>query len=178
MTNVEKVLNAFGKKVVRNARGILNAKGKNATGDLSSSLGYYLKVFPSGALDMSFVAAGYADIVDKGVKGSSGKPHPKKNKVLAPKSPYKYSSKQPPTNVIDKWAVRKGLEGVRDEKGKFIPRKSLVFAIARNIKLYGVEPSNFFSDAFYTAYKDLPKQFIKAYASDTQKFLKFVTKEM
>lgn len=171
MTNVEKVLNAFGKKVVRNARGILNAKGKNATGDLSSSLGYYLKVFPSGALDMSFVAAGYADIVDKGVQGS-------KSNSKAPKSPYKYSSKQPPTNVIDKWAVRKGLEGVRDKKGKFIPRKSLVFAIARNIKLYGVEPSNFFNDAFYTAYKDLPKQFIKAYASDTQKFLKFVTKEM
>lgn len=178
MTNVERVLDAFGKKVVRNARGILNAKGKNTSGDLSSSLGFYLKVFPSGALDLSFVGAGYADIVDKGVQGSSGKPHPKKNKVLAPNSPYKYSTKQPPSNVIDKWAVRKGIGGIRDEKGRFLPRKSLVFSIARNIKLYGVEPSNFFTDAFYSAYKDLPKEFIKAYANDTQKFLKFVSKEL
>ena len=171
MTNVERVLDAFGKKVVRNARGILNARGKNASGDLSSSLGYYLKVFPSGALDLSFVGAGYADIVDKGVQGS-------KSKNKAPNSPYKYTTKQPPSNVIDKWAVRKGIEGIRDEKGRFIPRKSLVFTIARNIKLYGVEPSNFFTDAFYTAYKDLPTEFIKAYANDTQKFLKFVSKEL
>tara|TARA_E500000318_G_scaffold55267_1_gene51365 strand:- start:1052 stop:1567 length:516 start_codon:yes stop_codon:yes gene_type:complete len=171
MTNVERVLDAFGKKVVRNARGILNAKGKNTSGDLSSSLGFYLKVFPSGAVDLSFVGAGYADIVDKGVQGS-------KSKSKAPKSPYKYTTKQPPSNVIDKWAVRKGIEGIRDEKGRFIPRKSLVFTIARNIKLYGVEPSNFFTDAFYTAYKDLPKEFIKAYANDTQKFLKFVSKEL
>tara|TARA_S200002703_G_scaffold66546_1_gene57699 strand:- start:664 stop:1179 length:516 start_codon:yes stop_codon:yes gene_type:complete len=171
MTNVERVLDAFGKKVVRNARGILNARGKNASGDLSSSLGYYLKVFPSGALDLSFVGAGYADIVDKGVQGS-------KSKNKAPNSPYKYTTKQPPSNVIDKWAVRKGIEGIRDEKGRFIPRKSLVFTIARNIKLYGVDPSNFFTDAFYTAYKDLPTEFIKAYANDTQKFLKFVSKEL
>tara|TARA_X000001388_G_scaffold15537_1_gene9324 strand:+ start:359 stop:874 length:516 start_codon:yes stop_codon:yes gene_type:complete len=171
MTNVERVLDAFGKKVVRNARGILNARGKNTSGDLSSSLGYYLKVFPSGALDLSFVGAGYADIVDKGVQGS-------KSKNKAPNSPYKYTTKQPPSNVIDKWAVRKGIEGIRDEKGRFIPRKSLVFTIARNIKLYGVEPSNFFTDAFYTAYKDLPTEFIKAYANDTQKFLKFVSKEL
>lgn len=171
MTNVEKVLDAFGKKVVRNARGILNTQGKNTTGDLSSSLGYYLKVYPSGALDMSFVASGYADIVDKGVQGSQ-------SNVKAPKSPYKYTNKQPPTSVIDKWAVRKGLEGIRDKKGRFIPRKSLVFGIARNIKLYGIKPSNFFSDAFYSAFSDLPKQFIKAYANDTQKFLKFVSKEL
>lgn len=171
MTNVERVLDAFGKKVVRNARGILNAKGKNTSGDLSSSLGFYLKVFPSGALDLSFVGAGYADIVDKGVQGS-------KSNSKAPKSPYKYSTKQPPSNVIDKWAVRKGIGGIRDEKGRFLPRKSLVFSIARNIKLYGVEPSNFFTDAFYSAYKDLPKEFIKAYANDTQKFLKFVSKEL
>ena len=171
MTNVDKVLDTFGRKVVQTARGILNAKGKNASGDLGSSLGYFIKVYPSGAIDMSFVAEGYAKFVDKGVKGS-------KSSAKAPNSPYKYTSKQPPSGVIDKWAVRKGLQGVRDEKGRFIKRKSLVFAIARSIKLYGVKPTNFFTDAFNVAYKDLPKEFIKAYANDTQQFLKFVSKEM
>jgi hypothetical protein len=171
MSNVDKVLDTFGRKVVQTARGILNAKGKNASGDLGSSLGYFIKVYPSGAIDMSFVAEGYAKFVDKGVKGS-------KSSAKAPNSPYKYTSKQPPSGVIDKWAVRKGLQGVRDEKGRFIKRKSLVFAIARSIKLYGVKPTNFFTDAFNVAYKDLPKEFIKAYANDTQQFLKFVSKEM
>jgi len=153
MSNVDKVLDTFGRKVVQTARGILNAKGKNASGDLGSSLGYFIKVYPSGAVDMSFVAEGYAKFVDKGVKGS-------KSSAKAPNSPYKYSNKQPPSGVIDKWAVRKGIQGVRDKKGRFIPRKSLVYSIARNIKLY------------------LPKDFIKAYAQDTQQFLKFVSKEI
>ena len=171
MSNVDKVLDTFGRKVVQTARGILNAKGKNASGDLGSSLGYFIKVYPSGAIDMSFVAEGYAKFVDKGVKGS-------KSSAKAPNSPYKYTTKQPPSGVIDKWAVRKGIQGVRDKKGRFIPRKSLVFSIARNIKLYGVKPSNFFTDAFNVAYRDLPKDFIKAYAQDTQQFLKFVSKEI
>ena len=171
MSNVDKVLDTFGKKVVQTARGILNAKGRNASGDLGSSLGYFIKVYPGGAVDMSFVAEGYAKFVDKGVKGS-------KSSAKAPNSPYKYTTKQPPSGVIDKWAVRKGIQGVRDKKGRFIPRKSLVFSIARNIKLYGVKPSNFFTDAFNVAYRDLPKDFIKAYAQDTQQFLKFVSKEI
>jgi len=171
MQQTEKVLNAFGKKVVQSARGILNATGKNATGDLGSSLGYVVHVYPSGAIEMDFVAMGYADIVDKGIQGS-------KSNAKAPKSPYKYTSKQPPSNVIDKWVVRKGLRAARDSKGRFIKRKTLVFLIAKSIKLYGVKPSNFFSDAFNIAYRDLPTQFIKAYANDAQKFLKFVSKEI
>tara|TARA_R100001198_G_scaffold40644_1_gene22330 strand:+ start:2499 stop:3014 length:516 start_codon:yes stop_codon:yes gene_type:complete len=171
MSNVDKVLDTFGRKVVRTARGILNAKGKNASGDLGSSLGYFIKVYPSGAIDMSFVAEGYAKFVDKGVKGS-------KSSAKAPNSPYKYTTKQPPSGVIDKWVVRKGIQGARDEKGRFIKRKSLVYAMARSIKLYGVKPTNFFTDAFNVAYRDLPQEFIKAYANDTQQFLKFVSKEM
>lgn len=171
MQQTEKVLNAFGNKVVNTARGILNAQGKNASGDLGSSLGYVVHVYDSGAIEMDFVAMGYADIVDKGARGS-------KSSAKAPRSPYKYTNKQPPSNVIDKWVVRKGLRSARDSKGRFIKRKSLVFLIAKSIKLYGVKPSNFFSDAFNIAYRDLPTQFIKAYANDAQKFLKFVSKEI
>tara|TARA_R100001163_G_scaffold11860_1_gene10942 strand:- start:10085 stop:10606 length:522 start_codon:yes stop_codon:yes gene_type:complete len=170
-TNVDKVLDAFGKKVVLQARNILNSKGKNASGNLDRSLGYFIKVFPSGALDMSFVAEGYADIVDKGIKGS-------KSSAKAPMSPYKYTNKMPPTRILDKWAVRKGISGIRNNKGQFVSRKSLIFVIARNIKLFGIKPSNFFTDAFNTAYKTLPRQFMQAYAKDAAKFLKFVSKEL
>ena len=174
--NVEKVFDTFGKKVVGRAKSILSSK--SVSGNLADSLGYQLKVYDSGALELQFLGAGYARIVDEGVRGSTGKAHPKKGKVLAPKSPFKYTNKQPPSNVIDKWVVRKGLSAARDEQGRFIPRKSLVFAIARNIKLFGIEPSNFFSDALNEEIKNLPKDIARAYAKDASKFIATVTQNM
>lgn len=168
--NVKKVFDLFGKKTVKTARGILNAQGKNASGDLSSSLGYYLNV-KNGVVELRFLGAPYADLVDKGVRGS-------KSSAKAPKSPYSYTTKQPPSGVIDKWVVRKGLSGARNNKGQFIKRKSLVFLIARSIKLYGVKPSNFFSDALNEGMRTLPKNVAKAYVKDAAAFIQTVTKEM
>ena len=166
--NLEKVFDAFGKKTVQTARGILNAKGKNTSGNLADSLGYHLKVYPSGALEMQFLAAGYAKFVDEGVSGTKKKY----------KTPYSYTNKQPPSGVIDKWVVRKGLKAARDSKGRFIKRKSLVFLIARSIKLYGVEPTHFFSDALNEGLNALPPQIARAYAKDAAKFLERVTQEI
>ena len=166
--NLEKVFDAFGKKTVQTARGILNAKGKNTSGNLADSLGYHLKVYSSGALEMQFLAAGYAKFVDEGVSGTKKKY----------KTPYSYTNKQPPSGVIDKWVVRKGLKAARDEKGRFIKRKSLVFLIARSIKLYGVEPTHFFSDALNEGLNALPLQIARAYAKDAAKFLERVTQEI
>ena len=87
-------------------------------------------------------------------------------------SPYKYSNNMPPTKALDKWVVRKGLEGVRDKKGRFIPRKSLMFLIARSIKKYGIKPSNFFTDAFRSVYKNMKRPFLKAYGEDMLNLLK------
>lgn len=166
--NLEKVFDAFGKKTVQTARGILNAKGKNTSGNLADSLGYHLKVYSSGALEMQFLAAGYAKFVDEGVSGTKKKY----------KTPYSYTNKQPPSGVIDKWVVRKGLKAARNKKGQFIKRKSLVFLIARSIKLYGVEPTHFFSDALNEGLNALPPQIARAYAKDAAKFLERVTQEI
>tara|TARA_R110001583_G_scaffold35622_1_gene118315 strand:- start:630 stop:1166 length:537 start_codon:yes stop_codon:yes gene_type:complete len=174
--NLEKVFDTFGKKVVGRARSILSSK--SVSGKLADSLGYQLKVYDSGALELQFLGAGYARLVDEGVRGSTGKAHPKKGKVLAPKSPFKYTNKQPPSNVIDKWVVRKGLGAARDEQGRFIPRKSLVFAIAKSIKLYGIEPSNFFTDSLNKEIKNLPKEIARAYAQDAGKFIRTVTQNI
>ena len=167
--NVEKVFDTFGKKVVNRAKSILSSK--SVSGNLADSLGYQLKVYDSGALELQFLGAGYARIVDEGVRGS-------KSSAKAPKSPFKYTNKQPPSNVIDKWVVRKGLSAARDEQGRFIPRKSLVFAIARNIKLFGIEPTNFFSDALNEEIKNLPKDIARAYAKDASKFIATVTQNI
>lgn len=170
--HVKKVFDIFGKKTVNVARGILNAQGKNASGDLGASLGYFLNV-KQGRVELRFLGAPYADLVDKGVKGS-------KSSAKAPRSPYSYkpSSKIANLGKIDKWVVRKGLSGARDDKGRFIKRKSLVFAIATSIKLFGQKPSNFFTDALNQGIKTMPRKFADAYARDAEEFILTVTKEM
>lgn len=170
--HTKKVFDIFAKKTVDIARGILNAQGKNASGELGSSLSYYINV-KEEVLELRFLGAPYADLVDKGVKGS-------KSSAKAPKSPYGYTTSSKIANIgkIDKWVVRKGLTAARDAKGKFIKRKSLVIAIATNIKLYGQKPSNFFTDALNQNLSTLPKKFADAYAKDAEDFILTVTKEM
>lgn len=169
--SVHKAFDLFGKKVISTAKKILKAKGKNASGNLANSLDYDLHVYKSGDLELSFKGAGYAKFIDKGVKGS-------KSSAKAPNSPYRYTTKQPPVGAIDKWVVRKGLSGARNERGQFIKRKSLVFAIARSIKLYGIEATNFYRGALDQNMKTLPKQIARAYANDAAKFIKTVTKDI
>jgi len=168
--HVKRVFDIFGQKTVETARGILNALGKNTSGNLSDSLGYHLDV-KDGKLDLRFLGAPYTRIVDEGIKGS-------KSSAKAPKSPFSYRTKQPPSGVIDKWVVRKGIKSARDERGRFIPRKSLVFLMARSIKLYGIKPTNFFSDAVNQGLKGLPREFARAYVLDAQEFIRTVTKEI
>lgn len=173
----QQVLEKFGQKVISNARGILNAKERNASGKLASELDFEVKVYPSGALEMDFKAPSYAKFVDKGVRGNTNKPHPKRG-MLAKDSPYQYGSKMPPVGKIDGWSVRKGIKDIRDERGRFVKRKSLIFAFAKSIQMYGLPASHFFTDAFADAYKNLPDQVVKAYANDVEKFLEFTTKNM
>ena len=63
-------------------------------------------------------------------------------------TPYSYKDKMPPPKKLDKWVVRKGLEGIRDEKGRFIKRKSLTYLIARSIYTKGIKPSLFFTTPY------------------------------
>lgn len=168
--NTEKAFRAFGDKVVKTARGILNAKGINTKGNLYDSIGYYLKVYPSGSMELDFLMEGYGRIVDEGARGRD-------SSAKAPRSPYKYS-KMPPVSVIEQWLKDKGIQARDKSTGRFIKRKQGAYAIAKGIQLYGKEPTYFFRDAFNQGYKGLSKNIIKAYARDAEKFLAFVSKEI
>ena len=94
---------------------------------------------------------------DKGVSG-------KKKKY---NTPFSYKDKMPPSSALDKWSVRKGI-APRDKSGKFIPRKSINFLIARSIYNKGIKPSLFFTKPFEKAYKDLPKDLVKGFINDIE----------
>jgi len=58
-----------------------------------------------------------------------------------------------PISVLEEWIKSRGLTG-RDKKGRFIKRKSFAFAIQRNIKKFGIRPSNFLDVALETISND------------------------
>ena len=108
----------------------------------------------------------YGTFQDKGVSGVKKKYN----------TPYSYRDKMPPPSKLDKWSVRKGI-APRDEKGRFVKRKSLNFLIARSIFFNGIKPSLFFTKPFLKYSKDLPKELESAFALDTEAFLQFTTKQ-
>ena len=102
----------------------------------------------------------YGTYVDKGVSGNKKTQKFKDylGKVIS--SPYKYTTKQPPTGIIDKWVVRKGLKGSRDKEGRFIKRKSMVFLIARSIKIKGIKSTSFFQKPLGLGLKQFGKDLL------------------
>ena len=57
--------------------------------------------------------------------------------------------KYPPLGPIDKWVRQKqSIKGIRDAKGRFIPRKTLVFLIRRSIGNYGYGGNDFINKAY------------------------------
>ena len=74
----------------------------------------------------------------------------------------------PPSKAFDQWVIRKGLKGVRDKQGKFIPRKSLRYLVARSVFNNGIKPSYFFTKPFQAAFKFLPQELRDAFVFDIE----------
>ena len=104
----------------------------------------------------------------KEYKGVSGK----KTKY---NTPFKYTTKRPPAKAFDRWAIRRGLAG-RNEKGQFTSRKSLTFALANHVFMYGIKPSLFFTKAFEKEFKSLPEELVNNYALDIERFMQSTLK--
>lgn len=160
--SVEKALNDFGSYVVQQSRSNLTRKNKNVSKDLYESISYETKVMPN-SFELTINMVDYGKFIDKGVKGSE-------SSQKAPKSPFKYTNKMPPSKVFDKWTIKRGL-APRD-KGKFKSRKSLNFAIARSIFKTGIETTNFFTEPFERAFKRLPDTIIEEYGLEVESLMK------
>ena len=159
-TRLEKAMNRVGKSVVKSARSVLKKQGKVVTGNLSKSL-FYVIEGSKDTIELTFEGSvPYWDFVEQGVQGANpSKPKPKNGKSKlpyanrAPDSPYKFGSgkKQETSGTlrggIDRWVIQKPFGPIRDAKGRFIPRKSLVRAVSGNIYNYGLTPSNYYTIA-------------------------------
>lgn len=164
--NLKKVLEVFRTNVVRGAKRSLRQQKKVVSRNLLDSVkGSPVKV-TDNSLTFNIKMADYGTFQDKGVSGVRTKYN----------TPYTYRDKMPPSNKLDSWTVRRGI-APRDEKGRFINRKSLTFLIARSIYLDGIKPSLFFTTPFKKYYKDLPEDLEKAFALDVEEFIDFINKQ-
>lgn len=163
-------LNKFAKYVVSQSKANLTRSKKNASGNLRNSIGYDLKVNPN-SFELEFIMAEYGMFVDEGVQGS------KSSYLESRNSRFEFSGrfKTIPTKSIDKWVVRRGIKGARDEKGRFIKRDSLKYLIAKSIYEKGIKASLFFTKPFEKAFDNLPKEIVEAYALDIDEFFEFTT---
>jgi len=169
----------FADKVIKQSIRNLEKEDKVDTGKLAQKLNYDLRVFPSGALELNFKMPQYGMFQDKGVKGS-------KSGRKAYKSPYKFTGSNIKEGVIEDWLKRKGIQGrvkkewksAGNKGGQFISRKSLAYIIGRKIALFGLPATRYFSNAFRQHYRNLPSDFVRAYASDVSKFLRQTTADI
>lgn len=168
--NVQQALNEFGALVVERARQNLKVGGRygthNASGALSKSLDYKTKE-SKNSISFDFYAESYWKELDFGTKGSE-------SSAKAPNSPYKANASR---GAIDKWVIRKGIQGVRGAGGQFANRKLMVTSITNSINRTGTFETRFFRNAFDLEYKDFDNNIVEKYGLDLESFLKFTLKD-
>ena len=156
--NIERYLNSFGKQVVNRAKGNLQrAKGGNSA--LETSIEFEVVTDVDG-FSVIFYMSDYGTFVDKGVSGNQQTQKYKNylGKVIA--SPYKYTTKQPPPNILAKWISKKGIKGRDKKTGRFISNMSLAFIIGRKIKRDGIKGISFFQKPLGLGLKQFGKDLL------------------
>mgnify|MGYP003140860317 FL=1 len=161
MEALERYLNSFGKFVIQQSRNQLTRKKKNVTKSLYNSLRFEVLTTTEG-FSVKFYMADFGKFVDKGVSGNK-----KINDYITyggntEQSPFQYTTKGPPIDIISKWIgmrgiAPKGLGKARSKKtGQFI--SPFAFLVSRKIKRDGIKGISFFQRPLGLGLKKLPKE--------------------
>jgi hypothetical protein len=170
--NIERYLNSFGKHVVEDAKGLLQkAKGSTALGK-----SIRVKVVPTSiGFDTKFYMEDYGTFLDKGVSGNKKKQSFKDYKGKQMSSPYSYTTKGPPIDILSKWIKRKGIKpkglgrGRSKKTGQYI--SGFAYLISRKIKRDGIKSLSFFQKPLGLWYDRLQDDFLKILKLDIQTYL-------
>ena len=174
--NLERYLNSFASNVLKDSKRILqSAKGSTK---LASSLRTEVSPDPNG-FSVRFYMADYGTFVDKGVSGNKNKiSYSDGNKIKS--SPYRYTTKAPPIDILSKWIKKKGIKpkGLgrgRDKKtGQFL--SGFAYLISKKIKREGIKSLSFFSKPLGINYKDLQEKLLKEFKKDVSTYITTFTK--
>lgn len=153
-------LDKIAKDIIKQSRANLTRSKITAQGKLYRSLQSNLQVFKN-SIAIEILMEHYGNYVDQGVSGTERKFD----------TPFSYRDKMPPVSVFSSWMVKRGI-APRNEKGHFLSRRSMQFAIAKSIQKRGLRPTRFYTNAVESAMKRIPDEIAEAYALDLEFFIK------
>ena len=159
--SLENFLDKFGNTVMERAKGDLyDAKGNTALGQ-----SIRFEVVPTDkGFSTRFYMLDYGTYLDKGVSGNEEKISYTNTKGQIVSSPYSYTTKQPPTGILEVWIKKKGLEGTKGNK-------SFAFAIAKTIKKKGIKSLSFFQAPLGEEYEKLKEGLLTELKLDIESYL-------
>ena len=160
LKETREALNNFGKFVVQQARTRLTKGRKNVSKELYNSLNYKINA-TQDSVSVIFEMEDYGKFQDQGVSGIKKKYN----------TPFSFKSKMPPSKAFSQFVVRKNIKGSRDEKGRFVSRKSLQYLIARSVYIRGIKPSMFFTTPFNQAFDKLPPELQDKFGIDIENLI-------
>ena len=183
--NLKRYLEGFAKTVEKESKGILynskdalgKARGNTALGN---SIRFEVTEEDKG-YSIKFYMLDYGTYLDKGVSGNKVQRSFKNYKLVKETSPYKYTIKQPPPDILSRWVKKKGIKpkGLgrgRDIKtGQFI--SNLAFIIGKKIKARGIPSISFFQVPLGSNYAKLQKGLLKEFKEDISTYLTTFTKQ-
>jgi len=177
--NLERFLKSFGRQVMKEAKLSL-ASSKDALGKsrgdtaLGNSIRFEVTADEQG-FTTKFYMEDYGEYLDKGVSGNK-KEHSYINTAGENvKSPYKYTTKGPPIDILSKWIKKKGIKGHGVKKGRskntgqFI--SGFAYLISRKIKREGIKSLSFFQKPLGIEYKKLKKGFLTELKLDIESYI-------
>ena len=155
MSEFKKALEKYAKYVIQQSRSNLTKGKNNASKQLYNSLNYKID-----KNKVTFESEKYGEFIDRGVRGS------KHAYAESQASPFKFTTKQPPSSVFEKWIKQRGIKGRDKKTGRFITNKSLSFLIARSIKNKGIRATMFFTKPFEAGIDKYSDEMIEALLND------------
>tara|TARA_R110000824_G_scaffold150948_1_gene321782 strand:+ start:26 stop:565 length:540 start_codon:yes stop_codon:yes gene_type:complete len=176
-TNIENYLKSFGQNVVEDSKKLLHSK-KGST-SLGKSIRFKVEKTATG-FSTKFYMDDYGTFLDKGVSGNKKKQSFKDYKGRGMSSPYSYTTKGPPIDILSKWVKRKGIKGHGMKKGRdkdtgrYI--SGLAIYISHKIKTRGIKSLAFFQKPLGLWYDRLQHDFLKIFKQDIQSYLTTFTK--
>ena len=180
--NLERYLNSLGKQVVNRAKANLG-KEKGGGTALAGSIRYEL----TKEFTVKFFMASYGKFLDKGVSGTQVKRSFKNQENQDEKSPFSYTTKGPPIDILSKWIKMKGIKpkGLGRGRSKSYTSTSgkkvkgtgrylsgFAYLISRKIKRDGIKALNFFQKPYGLAMKDFDFLYGQALRQDIEEALK------
>ena len=170
--NIENYLNSFGQNVVKDAKANLQKdKGSTAIGQSIK-----FEVVPTATgFSTKFYMDDYGTFLDKGVSGNKKKQSYKDSKGQTVSSPYSYTTKGPPIDILSKWIKKKGIKGHGIAKGRSKNTGQYVsgfaYLISRKIKRDGIKSLSFFQKPLGIYYDDLKENLLKELKLDIETYL-------